>query len=261
MQLTYNYIEMKLQKNHIKLLIFSIMITLGCMNFGSCTYVKEEVEVVITDSLNTTLAVYNASQDSVLTYLTLGGGYDSTFVQNVNGIFGITQSGLVGSFYILPGDTLFYQSSLKLSGNIGFGSQGVNCFSTQWPTGVNIFEFNLNENQESMDISAMGGVNSIMSVQNIGGPSWAATPAFPDVRLYYNDTMWKNTNKLGVFPYGCTTCTDTIGKQACQTPNETPDSTRICNPTRAAGVRGGLVLLTFKGYTNTEICAATNKSK
>jgi hypothetical protein len=224
------------------------------MNFGSCTYVKEEVEVVITDSLNTTLAVYNASQDSVLTYLTLGGGYDSTFVQNVNGIFGITQSGLVGSFYIQPGDTLFYQSSLKLSGNIGFGSQGVNCFSTQWPTGVNIFEFNLNENQESMDISAMGGVNSIMSVQNIGGPSWAATPAFPDVRLYYNDTMWKNTNKLGVFPYGCTTCTDTIGKQLCQTPNETPDSTHICNPTRAAGVRGGLVLLTFKGYTNIHIC-------
>ena len=249
---------MKLEKNNILLLIFSLMVTLGIMNFGSCT-LKEESEVVLVnaDSLNTTLAVYNGREDSVLVYLTLGGGDDSTFVQDVKGIFGITQSGLVGSFYIQPGDTVFYQSSLKLSGNIGFGSQGVNCFTKEWPTGVNIFEFNLNEDQESMDISAMGGVNSLMVVQNIGGPMWAATPSFPDVRLYYNDTMWKNTNKLGVFPYGCTTCTDTIGKQACQTPNETPDSTRICNPTRAAGYRGGLVLLTFKGYTNTEICAAT----
>lgn len=245
---------MKEKFSHILLLVFAFMLVIV-----SCTTTVQEEEVVLVnaDSLNTTLAVYNGGKDSVQVYLTLGGGYDSTFVQNVNGIFGITDSGLVGTFYLQAGDTVFYQSSLKLSGNIGFGSQGVNCFSDAWPTGVNIFEFNLNEDQESMDISAMGGVNCIMVVQNIGGPSWAATPSFPDVRIYFNDTMWKNTNKLGVYPYGCTTCTDTIGKQACQTPNETPDSTRICNPTRAAGYRGGLVLLTFKGYTNTEICAAT----
>lgn len=241
---------MKEKFSNILLLVFAFILVIV-----SCTTVQEE-EIVVgnADSLNTTLAVYNGGKDSVQVYLTLGGGYDSTFVQDVNGIFGITDSGLVGTFYLQPGDTVFYQSSLKLSGNIGFGSQGVNCFTSQWPTGVNIFEFNLNENQESMDISAMGGVNCIMVVQNIGGPMWAATPSFPDVRLYSNDTMWKNTNKLGVFPYGCTTCTDTTGKQSCQTPNETPDSTRICNPTRAAGYRGGLVLLTFKGYTNTEIC-------
>lgn len=97
----------------------------------SCTVsVQEEETISVTpDSLNTTLAVYNGGQDSVLVYLTLGGGDDSTFVQNVNGIFGITQSGLVGSFYLQAGDTVFYQSSLKLSGNIGFGSQGVNCFT------------------------------------------------------------------------------------------------------------------------------------
>lgn len=242
---------MKEKTSNILLLIFSFMLVIM-----SCTVsVQEEETISVTpDSLNTTLAVYNGGQDSVLVYLTLGGGDDSTFVQNVNGIFGITQSGLVGSFYLQAGDTVFYQSSLKLSGNIGFGSQGVNCFTDSWPTGVNIFEFNLNEDQESMDISAMGGVNSIMVVQNIGGPAWAATPSFPDVRLYFNDTMWKNTNLVGVYPYGCTTCTDTIGKQSCQTPNETPDSTRICNPTRAAGYRGGLVLLTFKGYTNFQIC-------
>jgi hypothetical protein len=225
----------------------------------SCTVGTEKEEVVSAnaDTLNTTLAIYNAQSDSVLTYLTLGGGFDSTFVQDVNGIFGITDSGLVGSFYLPSQDTVFYQSSLKFSGNIGFGSQGLNCFTTSWPTGVNIFEFNLNEEQESADISAIGGVNSIMTVQNIGGPVWAATPSYPNVRLYYNDTMWKNTNLVGVYPYGCTACTDTTGKQGCQTPNETPSSHAVCNPTRAAGDRGGVVLLTFKGYTNVQICEKT----
>ena len=242
---------MKEKFSNILLLAFAFMLVIV-----SCTVHVQEEEIVVgaADSLNTTLAVYNGGKDSVQVYLTLGGGYDSTFIQDVNGIFGITDSGLVGTFYLQPGDTVFYQSSLKFSGNIGFGSQGVNCFSTTWPTGVNIFEFNLNENQESMDISAMGGVNSIMTVHNIGGPAWAASPEYPDVRTYYNDTMWKNTNLVGVYPYGCTGCTDTIGKQACETPNEIPSSGHICNPTRAAGVRGGLVLLTFKGYTNFQIC-------
>lgn len=244
---------MKEKSSNIILVVFAFM-----MMVMSCTVeVQEEVVSVNADSLNTTLAVYNATPDSVLVYLTLGGGFDSTFVQDVNGIFGITDSGLVGSFYLPSQDTVFYQSSLKLSGNIGFGSQGLNCFTTSWPTGVNIFEFNLNEEQESIDISAVGGVNSIMNVQNIGGPVWAATPSFPNVRYFYNDTMWKNTDLVGVYPYGCTSCTDTVGKQACQTPNEKPSSHCICNPTRAAGERGGLVLLTFKGYTNTQICTLT----
>lgn len=211
------------------------------------------IEQPTSQSTNTTLQIANATQDSVLVYLTLGGGDDGTFLQNVNGVFGITQSGLVGSFYLHSKDTLSYTSTLKLSGNIGFGSQGINCPNSTWVTGVNIFEFNLNEAQESLDISAMGGVNSIMSVDLIAGPNWGVTGNL-DVRHCQNDTMYKNTSHIGVYPFKCTDCTDTLGSASCTQIAETPNKTAICNPTRAKGERGGIVLLTFKGYTNWQIC-------
>ena len=143
---------------------------------------------------------------------------------------------------------------LWFSGNVSFGGQPINCFTATWPTGVNPFEFNLNNNQESIDISAMGGVNCLLSIDLVGGPRWEASPAYPDVRYVYNDSMWKNSGLLGVYPYGCPNCTNTEGKQPCQTPNEQPNSKPICTPTRAAGVHGGRVVVRFNGYTNTAIC-------
>ena len=59
---------------------------------------------------------------------------------------------------------------------------------------------------------------------------------------------------VGVFGYGCTDCIDTAGRQACQTPTDIPNTTRICNPTRPLYGRGGNVRLSFLGYTNTQIC-------
>ena len=205
----------------------------------------------------TKLTLINTSQDSALVYLTLS-GYPSSdslvYVQNVNGIFGCTQSGLVGSFYIGSQDTVSYVSTKWFSGNIGFGTQPLNCTTTAWPTGANPFEFNLNNGQESIDISAMGGVNCILTVDLIGGPRWQASPTYPDVRYFYNDSMWKNSGLIGVYPYGCTNCTDTAGKQPCQTPNEKPNEYPICTPTRSANVHGGEIIVKFKGYTNTYIC-------
>jgi hypothetical protein len=214
---------------------------------------KKDAKHPCSQPTGTIFKITNSTQDSVLVYLTLGGGADTTFLANVNGVFGITQSGLVGSFYLQPNDTLSYTPTLKLSGNIGFGTQGINCPDSTWKTGVNIFEFNLNEPQESLDISAMGGVNSIMNVKLIGGPAWATTN-YPDVRSIQNDTMYANTNKVGVYPFKCTDCTDTLGSANCTQKAEKPSSAAICNPTRALDQVGGVVLLTFKGYTNWQIC-------
>lgn len=205
----------------------------------------------------TEFTLVNSTEDSVLVFLTLSGYPDADsvlYVQNVNGIFGCTQTGLVGSFWIPSQDTVSYTSSKWFSGNVGFGTQPMNCTTTAWPTGSNPFEFNLNNGQESIDISAMGGVNCILSVDLIGGPQWQASPSYPDVRSFHNDSMWKNTGLIGVYPYGCTNCTNDQGKQACQTPSEKPNSEPICTPTRSANVHGGQVLVKFKGYTNTEIC-------
>jgi len=238
---------MKKYKHYIGLLLFVLAICFVCIQF------KKETPKPAALSNNTIMRITNSSQDSVLVYLTLGGGSDTTFLQNVNGVFGITQSGLVGSFYLQPNDTLSYTPTLKLSGNIGFGSQGGNCPDSTWVTGVNIFEFNLNEPQESLDISAMGGVNSIMSVDLIGGANWGVTGNL-DVRHCQNDTMYKNTDHIGVYPFKCTDCTDTLGSANCTQIAEKPNKTAICNPTRALNQHGGIVLLTFKGYTNWEIC-------
>ena len=229
-----------------------ILILVGCLYFKVVKPTPKDI-IATSNQQNTTLQITNATKDSVLVYLTLGGGDDGTFLQNVNGVFGITQSGLVGSFYLHSKDTLSYTSTLKLSGNIGFGSQGINCPNSTWVTGVNIFEFNLNEPQESLDISAMGGVNSIMGVDLIAGPNWGVTGNL-DVRHCQNDTMYKNADHIGVYPFKCTDCTDTLGSASCTQIAETPNKTAICNPTRSKDQRGGIVLLTFKGYTNWQIC-------
>lgn len=208
------------------------------------------------DSTNTEMRVVNETSDSVLMYLTLSGypaPQDTLYVQNVNGIFGCTQTGLQGSYYLKAGDSVSYTSSLYFSGNISFGVTPMNCPDSTWKTGMNLFEFNLNEPQESIDISCMAGVNSIMRVDLIGGPAWPAN-IYADPRVLQNDSMYKNTGRVGVYPYGCTDCTDTNGRQACQTPSETPNVNPICNPTRAKGDKGGIVRVAFKGYTNWQIC-------
>lgn len=203
-------------------------------------------------SLNTEMIIVNNTDDSVLVYLTLSGYNDSLapqYVQNVDSVFGCTQTGLNGSFYLAGRDSVSYTSSKRFSGNVSFGSAPLNCPILSWPTGVNPFEFNLNVPQESIDISAVGGVNCLLSVNLIGGPNWVAAQ-YTNVRTFYNDSMYKNTNLVGVFPYGCTNCVNDQGAEGCVTKPETPDSTHICNPTRAAGVKGGKVILTFNGFTN-----------
>lgn len=228
----------------------------GMIMISCSTEIKEEIVVTETESSTTQLSVTNSTEDSVLVFLTLSGypANDTLHVKSVNNIFGIQDSGLVGSFYLQAGDTVSYTSTKWFSGNLGFGTQPINCTVTTWPTGTNPFEFNLNNNQESVDISAIGGVNCLLSVNLIGGPAWAATPTHPDVRFFYNDSMWQNSDLIGVYPYGCTNCTNTQGKDSCQTPNEKPNALPICNPTRAAYAHGGTVLVNFKGYTNTQIC-------
>ena len=227
---------------------------------SSCIFKSNDIELVQIDSTyesansaHTELMVVNATEmDSVLVYLTLSGyptSDSSLYVQNVNNIFGIPESGLKGSFYLNSGDTVTYTATKMFSGNIGFGTPPINCPNDNWSTGANIFEFSLNFPQESCDIGCVTGVNSIISVKLVGGANWMASNYYPNVREMSNDSMYKNTNRVGVMPYGCTNCINTEGKQPCQTPSETPDSVRICNPTRASGEKGGQIIVSFNGFT------------
>lgn len=200
----------------------------------------------------TQMTVVNDTKDSVLMFLTLSGysyPQDTSYDQDVNGIFGCAQTGLRGQVWIKPSDSVSFIPNKYFSGNISFGVAPMNCFDSIWPTGMNLFEFNINEPQESIDISCMAGVNCIMRVDLIGGPAWLADTSM-NPRVLQNDSMWKNTGRVGVYPYGCSNCTNTGGHQDCQTPQETPNTYSICNPTRAKGQHGGVVRVSFKGYTN-----------
>lgn len=200
----------------------------------------------------TEFVVVNSTKDSVLMYITLSGYNEpekSKYVQNVNGVLGCEGTGLQGSVWVKSNDTLSYTSTKYFSGNISFGTPPLNCPDNTWKNGVNIFEFNINNPQESIDLSCMAGVNCLMRVDLIGGPNWPADTSM-NTRVIENKTMGHNTGIVGVYPYGCTNCINTEGKQPCQTPNETPNKYNICNPTRSKGVHGGKVQITFKGYIN-----------
>jgi hypothetical protein len=207
----------------------------------------------------TALGVTNNTEDTVTAYLTLGAGELS--VTNVNGIFGITDSGLVGSFIIVPHDTLWYygSDSLQMSGNITFVSPPINCPDTNiFPNGINLFEFTLNNRvidttqQETIDISCVAGCNVLGSFSMSKGGKWNASPLFPDVKLFFNDSLYKNYGKVGVYPFGCDNCTVSTAPPVCpgHKPFSKPQSNPICNVQRGCMNSGGKVII---GYGAIEI--------
>lgn len=206
----------------------------------------------------TTLMVTNLSKDSVTIWLTLSIYEDSDsllFIQDVQGIFGILNSGPSGSFVLGPKDTLHYISTKALSGNLCFGGQPINCPDTSFPTGTNIFEFTINNNfgvapQESVEISCVSGVNSyLMGI--FSDVNWSATTGYDSIQIIKNSTLGNNTNRVGVFPTGCTNCTNTNGAPFC-VPSIKFDSVNtkpICIIQRPANLCGGYVICNFKGFT------------
>jgi len=222
--------------------IFSIFYLIYCINNK-----KNPTESTFS---NTGFEIVNATNDSVLMFLTINSPIDSTWVQSVNGIFGINGSELQGSVWVQPNDTLTYTPKLSFSGNVSFGTSPQNCPSQEWETGVNLFEWSVNVpkgSNEGLDLSCMAGVNCIMKIDLIGGSDWIANGK--SVRTIQNKEMWHNTGIYGVFPYGCTNCINTQGKQSCQTPNEKPNTKKICTPTRNTNEKGGKIRISFLGYT------------
>lgn len=208
---------------------------------------------------STSLVVINESVDPVVVWLTLSVFTDSTtaskYVQQVDGIFGMTGTNPFGSFTLDPGDTLSYTPIKAISGNLCFGTQPMNCPTKETPKGTNIFEFALNNDlapasQETVDISCVGGVNSLLEGFLVGS-GWNVTTKIDTVRTFLNGPFGDNRNRYGVFPTGCTGCTDQVGATLCDplVPFEKPNTTKICLFQRPATIGGGQVYCTFKNFT------------
>jgi hypothetical protein len=216
--------------------------------------VKPNKPILYLLSPKTTLTISNDSkEDSVLTYLTLGN--NSSFVTDVNGIFGITDSGLMGSFWMHKDSVYTYNYTDKgISGNISFGTPPLNCLSNDFPTGVNLFEFTLNnagvniKGQETIDISNVAGANSIGKF-SVTDKNWISNGK--KVMSFYNDTLYGNLGLVGVYPFKCDTCTGSKNPPACldATPSATSQKHSTCNVSRSAKLSGGKVHISFLGYT------------
>lgn len=82
-------------KTVIVLLIILTFMLWFIYKIDTIEYKKQALDKTLS---RTVLKIKNSStEDSVLTYLTLGS--DSQFITNVHGIFGITNCGTQGSFY------------------------------------------------------------------------------------------------------------------------------------------------------------------
>lgn len=226
---------------------------------SSCNTTNEYYETTTPVPDPITLSVSNASLDTVDVWLTLSVFEDSTtaskYVQQVDGIFGMTGSEPFGSFKVAPGDTLSYTPGKAISGNLCFGTQPLNCPNDLWPHATNIFEFALNNNlapasQETVEISCVSGVNSLMEGYLVG-PGWTVTTGIDTVRRFENGPFGDNRKRYGVFPTGCTDCTDQDGAPSCAfpLPFEKPNTSKICLLQRPATIGGGKVYCTFKNYT------------
>lgn len=244
-------------KKLLKLIVLGII---GLIFYFSCEQLEKTIKKDLSN--NTELLIVNDTKDTIITFLTLGS--DTNYVTNVKGIFGILDSGLQGSFLLLPFDTVSFTSpnGKGFGGNISFGTPPMNCPpSTSFPEGINIFEFSLNNNfpsiqdaQETIDISCVSGVNSKIKckIDSLGG--WNAGNGIDSFPYFENTFLYDNVGRIGVYPVGCDSCSKSYEPPICDNPLKPsqPQSANICNIQRDASKNGGKVYVIFRGYLKGE---------
>lgn len=209
----------------------------------------------------TTTIVKNFSKSTVTLWLTLG--ESPQFVSSVKSVSPqfkpVSGSPRQGSMELGPNAQIQYTppEDLGFNGNFCFGSMPTNCAPEEFPTGINLAEFNLNEQSENgfeaIDISGVAGTNAYISFSMEEGGEWTAGPAGL-VSEFSNAPIGENVGRTGVYPYSCETCT-AVGEPVCSSPPKgapnppVPQKTAICNVQRPQVEMGGIVTISFKGYT------------
>ncbi len=227
----------------------------------------------------TALSVTNGSNAAVQVYLTLGAfpgfyGTNPGYVQNVQQVtfnppVTWSGSGLQGSFMLQRGQKVTYNPppGTAISGNISFGTPPLSCPPTNYPNGINLAEFTLDNNtpayvhppqapspQEAIDISCVNGVNCRMQFNLSGGGNWG-TAGQTSVTTFSNLPLGTkpnspNLNKVGVFPPGCDNCTssDNPGCNNVWLNWGNANTKAVCNVQRPATSSGGEVAVVFKQF-------------
>lgn len=212
----------------------------------------------------TTLHVRNDSPETVKVYLTLGA--TPGCVQDVSTLTFTPPvtltviAPLMGCFDVMSGAEVEIAapagSGLGLNGNLCFGTPPLNCPCEQWPEGVCLAEFIVNNGfqpggHETVDISGVCGANARLRF-DLSADDWSSNGgAIAPVKTFANRTRYENTGIVGVFPYGCDNCTSSDAPPSCVGKHpEFANAEPICNVQRPAqGNAGGSVRVAFLGWT------------
>lgn len=203
----------------------------------------------------TNLIIANSTGSGVTVWFTRAVAPGNVTIADLEGVTPVTGNPNQGTFTVPAHGQVGFSTAegTTLIGNVCFGSPPINCPTSQWPTAVNLFEFALNlesPNWETIDISCVAGVNSLLHVVLAGGGTWNAGNTQPEVTSFHNAKPGSNTGLVGVYPILCDVCTASQNPPICSpaVPGETPQSEPICNVQRDPG-SGGEVTVTFVGWT------------
>ncbi len=192
----------------------------------------------------TLVTLKNSTNRPVQIFFTLG--VVNGCLQDVQAVFGPNMQHvggpLIGSITLAPqgspGDSISSISgNACVSGSFSADSVRFNCATDKFPNGQSLAEFIVNNfgqggsSQETVDISCVTGVNAIWQFTMDGGQSdWTTTkdtrttPHKTEVvRKMRNDQLFNNIGSIGVFPFGCTNCSDNAGVPCCA-PGTNPGS-------------------------------------
>lgn len=209
----------------------------------------------------TTLELHNPTDQDVLTYLTLGA--TPGCVQDVS-LVTVSHGLTINKLYPLQGNlilpakmtvTLAAPQGLGFNGNVSFGTPPLNCPCPDWPEGVCLAEFIINNGecqpngQETVDISCVCGANAFIGI-HLTSDDWTANGGAIQVKDIKNGTRYENTGRVGVYPYGCDNCTESSAPPSCVGKHpEYANTAPICNVQRPATAPGGVVRISFYGWT------------
>jgi len=247
----------------IILALFSVIVLASCNNGGK-DVTPDYTDVVIKNS---------SELDSVRVFVTLQSS------ESVIGLFGMDSSSIYSNrknwcLNIVDGDTTYVpckgsfwakkgveyhlgDSSALYGVVVSFGADNYGCqaaISHGWMYGVNIFEFTINTpstGNESTDLSCLDGLNSFLRLSVSDSVNWVAGG---QKFVGSTENKWplnNNCNIVGVYPYHCDVCNDTLTPphpvcfpfKGCS-----KNSVNNCQLDRATA-RGGVIMCEFLGFT------------
>lgn len=235
----------------------------------------------------TTLTVRNWYSQPIVIYMQLQPISGCSAVTDVQTVFPsmtyVSSGNTTLGYMTLPakgtaGSSVTSSYTGPISANFSQGSFNQLCGTNLYPQGINVAECTLNNScqganaQETLDISLVNGLNAKFRWTISGGQQQFNTvvdtrpvpPKVAYVKQFENGPLIsQNFLRPGVFPYGCTNCTNNSGAQVCppggfptppatswQNPpypygNCNPSWFLGCNLSRNATCNGGSVICTF----------------